>query len=90
MESSSDLTRIKTRRLTLLLLLVWAGTTVLPLVLARHPSWQIAGWPLDFWVAAQGSILVYLVLVVFYAWQVNRWERESGTSAIDIPPGPGR
>ncbi len=90
MESSSDLTRIKTRRLTLLLLLVWAGTTVLPLVLARHPSWQIAGWPLDFWVAAQGSILVYLALVVFYACQVNRWERESGTSAIDIPPGPGR
>lgn len=88
MESSPDLIRIKARRLTLLLLLIWAGITVLPLLLARHPSWQIAGWPLDFWVAAQGSILVYLALVVFYAWQVNRWERESGTSAIEIPQGP--
>lgn len=72
-------------RLRWLCVLIWFGTTLLPVILSAYPHWRLWGWPLDFWMAAQGSVLVYLALVAYYAWQVNRWERQSGESAIDIP-----
>lgn len=37
---------------------------------------QIAGFPLGFWFAQQGSILVFLLLIAFYAWRMNRLDRE--------------
>ncbi|ACJ00581.1 DUF4212 domain-containing protein [Rhodospirillum centenum] len=37
---------------------------------------QIGGFPLGFWFAQQGSILVFLVLIAFYAWRMNRLDRE--------------
>lgn len=78
----------KVRRLTLACLCVWLGATLMPALVARHPGWQLWGWPLDFWMAAQGCVLVYLALVAYYAWQVNRWEAASGETAFEIPPGP--
>lgn len=88
MHTPKHLIKVKVRRLTWACLAVWLGATLLPVLIARHPDWQLWGWPLDFWMAAQGSVLVYLALVVFYAWQVNRWERLSGESALDIPSPP--
>jgi len=37
---------------------------------------QIGGFPLGFWFAQQGSIVVFLLLIVFYAWRMNRLDRE--------------
>jgi putative solute:sodium symporter small subunit len=37
---------------------------------------QIAGFPLGFWFAQQGAIIVFLVLIAFYAWRMNRLDRE--------------
>jgi len=39
-------------------------------------SIQIAGFPLGFWFSQQGSIIVFLVLIVFYAWRMNKLDRE--------------
>jgi putative solute:sodium symporter small subunit len=77
----------KVRRLTATCLLVWFGVTLAPVWAASHPGWQLWGWPLDFWMAAQGCVLIYLALVSYFAWQVNRWERLAGTSSIAIPSG---
>ncbi len=40
---------------------------------------QIGGVPLGFWFAQQGSIYVFVVLIFFYAWRMNRIER-----ALDV------
>ena len=32
----------------------------------------IAGFPLGFWFAQQGSIYVFVALIFFYAWRMNR------------------
>jgi putative solute:sodium symporter small subunit len=37
---------------------------------------DIQGWPLYFWMAAQGSLLIFMAIVVLYAWLMNRWEAE--------------
>ena len=37
---------------------------------------QIGGYPLGFWFAQQGSILTFLVIIFFYAWRMNKLDRE--------------
>ncbi len=32
------------------------------------------GWPIGFWFSAQGSVLIFIVLVVVFAWVENRRE----------------
>ena len=39
---------------------------------------QVGGADLGFWFAQQGSILVFLVLIFYYAWRVSRLDREHG------------
>lgn len=39
---------------------------------------QIGGTDLGFWVAQQGSILVFLAIIFFYAWRMNKLDREYG------------
>ena len=39
---------------------------------------EVGGTDLGFWFAQQGSILVFLALIFFYAWRMNRLDREHG------------
>lgn len=39
-------------------------------------SIQLAGYPLGFWFAQQGAIYVFLGLIAFYAWRMNKLDRE--------------
>ena len=67
-------------RLIFICLIIWGivsfgfGILLRPL-LAGIP---IGGTDLGFWFAQQGSILVFLVLIFFYAWRMNKLDREYG------------
>lgn len=37
---------------------------------------HIGGFKLGFWFAQQGSIFVFLGLIFFYAWRMNKLDRE--------------
>lgn len=76
----------KVRRLTVGCFAAWLLTTLLPVALSVLPPMKLGPWPLDFWLAAQGCVLLYLALTVFYAWQVNRWERQAGALSLRLPP----
>ncbi|MEJ2400518.1 MAG: DUF4212 domain-containing protein [Xanthomonadales bacterium] len=39
-------------------------------------SISIGGYGLGFWFAQQGSIYVFVVLIFFYAWRMNKLDRE--------------
>jgi putative solute:sodium symporter small subunit len=39
-------------------------------------SISIGGYPLGFWFAQQGSMYTFLVLIFFYAWRMNKLDRE--------------
>ncbi len=41
-------------------------------------SISIAGYPLGFWFAQQGSIYTFVALIFFYAWRMNKLDREFG------------
>jgi len=37
---------------------------------------QIGGFPLGFWIAQQGSIIVFLILLLIYALMMGKFDRE--------------
>lgn len=74
----------RVRRLTFVLLAFWFATTFGMIFFARELSAiTLFGWPLSFYMAAQGSILVYLLIVGAYAWRMRRIDRMAGNEAAD-------
>ncbi len=66
----------RTCRLTLALLVLWAVVSFGLVYEARSLNEiNFFGWPLGFWVAAQGALLVFLAIVAFYAWAMTRLEK---------------
>ena len=39
---------------------------------------KIGGTDLGFWFAQQGSIGVFIVLIFFYAWRMNKLDKQYG------------
>lgn len=39
---------------------------------------KLGGFKLGFWFAQQGSIYVFLILIVVYVWLMNRLDKEFG------------
>ena len=67
-------------RLILVSLLIWAlvsygfGILLRPLL----SGIAIGGTDLGFWFAQQGSILTFIALIFFYAWRMNKLDKEYG------------
>ena len=57
----------RTRRLTAALLAAWFVIGFVVTWFARDLDFPFFGWPFSFWVAAQGGIVVFVVLLVVYA-----------------------
>ena len=65
-----------TRRLTLVLMTLWLCTGFGTVYFARELSrFTVFGWPLSFYMAAQGASLVSLAIIAFYAWRMRRLDR---------------
>ncbi len=75
----------KKRILTSVLLLAWLLISFGPSFFARDLSVMVWGWPLYFWMAAQGSILLFICIVVIYAWLMNRWEAQEIAAGNALP-----
>jgi cation/acetate symporter len=56
------------------LLVVWFLASFGVVFFARDLQWVVAGWPVGYWFAAQGSVLVFICIVVVFAWLANRRE----------------
>ena len=62
----------RTRRLTAALLAAWFVIGFVVTWFARDLDFPVFGWPFSFWVAAQGGIVVFVVLLVAYARRMAR------------------
>ncbi len=73
-----------------LLLLIWAGLSFGVMWFARDLEQPLGDWPLGYWLAAQGSVLVFIVIVLVYAWFMNRAMGDEDTACDDTRAGDGR
>jgi len=78
--------RFRKRVLTAGLLSLWLCMNFVLPFFARDLSFTLWDWPLHFWLSAQGSLLVFLAIVVVYAWLVNRWEAQFAEEPEDTQP----
>lgn len=62
------------------LLIVWALVSLIFSILLVEPlnAIQLGRVPLGFWMAQQGSILTFVVLIFIYAVQMDRLDRKYG------------
>jgi putative solute:sodium symporter small subunit len=58
-----------------LLLALWFVVSFGFTFFARSLHVSLFGWPVSFWIAAQGALVVYLLIVAGYAWQMGRMEQ---------------
>jgi putative solute:sodium symporter small subunit len=85
---------LRTRRLTAGLLVVWLAVNLLVPWFARDLNqWQAFGFPLGFWLAAEGALLVYLAIIVAYVVAMDRLEAayladQAAPTAGPSVPGP--
>lgn len=45
---------------------------------AQSQDFSFFGWPFSFWVAAQGALVVYAVIIWYCAHRMNRLDQEHG------------
>jgi len=65
------------KRLIGALLIVWGVVSLGLSVLFIEPlnEFTFFGLPLGFWIAQQGAIYVFVVLIFFYAWRMDRLDK---------------
>lgn len=68
------------------LLVLWALVSFGLMYGARSLHWVVFGWPLSFWLAAQGIVICFVAIVGVYAAVANREERESDAVAHSRDP----
>ena len=68
-----------TLRLTSVLLLAWAAASFLPGWFAEDlNNFTFYGWPLGFYMAAQGALIIFLLIVWIYDRWMTRLEQRYG------------
>jgi putative solute:sodium symporter small subunit len=73
----------KNLRITGILLAIWFFVTFVVGFFARDLSFDFFGWPFSFWMAAQGAVVIYVLIIWYYARYMNRLDREYGITHED-------
>ncbi|HTY03260.1 MAG TPA: DUF4212 domain-containing protein [Rhodocyclaceae bacterium] len=70
----------RNRRLTLALLLVWFIVTFVASWFARELNELTIIGPMGFYMGAQGALIVYVLIVWYYARRMDKLDREFGVA----------
>lgn len=62
----------KTLAVTAVLMVIWFVATFVVAYFARELNFIFFGWPFSFYMVAQGSLIVYCLIIWFYAYYMNR------------------
>ncbi len=64
-------------RLLVSLMIIWFAVSFGAGILFREflDQFMLGGYPLGFWFAQQGSIYVFIGLIVFYSWRIHKIEQ---------------
>jgi putative solute:sodium symporter small subunit len=67
----------KNLTITAILLFIWFVVTFVEAWYARELNqFSFLGFPLGFYMSAQGSLAIYVILIGVYAWYMNRLDKE--------------
>jgi len=78
----------RTRLLTFLLVAAWLAVVLgLGLFARELEKVRFFGWPLSYYMGAQGALLLFLAIIGVYAWAMRRFDRAAvgGALPADAP-----
>lgn len=67
-------------RLIAILLTIWFVVSYVPVLFVKQLN-QITiltGFPLGYYMGSQGSLIVFVILIFYYAWRMAKLDREYG------------
>lgn len=70
-------------KITAILLAIWFTVTFVVGFFARDLTFNFFGWPFSFWMGGQGALIVYLLIVGYYAHRMNKLDREYGVDETE-------
>ena len=73
----------KNLNITAILLGVWFVVTFVVTYFARDLNFNFFGWPFSFWMAAQGALVVYVLIIWYYARYMNQLDQEHGVAEAE-------
>lgn len=74
--SRAPVLRQRIRHTTGVLLAIWVLVSFAWVPFADDLNFAFFNWQFNFWMAAQGSVLTFLLLTIVNAVLINRWEKE--------------
>ena len=67
--------------LTAILLSIWFVVTFVASYYARElDRLTLFGFPFGFYMGAQGALIIYALIIGFYAWYMDRLDRQFGAA----------
>lgn len=76
-KKATDYWKANVRLLTGILVVWFIVSYVFGIILVEPlNNIHIGGYKLGFWFAQQGSIYVFVVLIFFYVWRMNKMDRD--------------
>ena len=73
----------KNLRITGILLVIWFVVTFGVGYFAHDLNFIFFGWPFSFWVGSQGALIVYCVIIWYYARYMNKLDIEHNVHEED-------
>lgn len=73
----------KNLQITAILLAVWFFVTFVVIYFARDLNFTFFGWPFSVWVAGQGALIVYVLIIWVYQVYMGRIDREHNVHEED-------
>ena len=70
----------KNLHVTAKLMGVWFVVTFVVTFFARDLNFNFFGWPFSFWMASQGSLIIYVLIIWYYASYMNKIDQEHGVA----------
>jgi putative solute:sodium symporter small subunit len=73
----------KNLNLTMVLLAIWFVSTFVMGFFARDLTFNFFGWPFSFYMAAQGSLIIYILIIWYYARAMKKLDEDYGVAEGD-------
>ena len=62
----------KNLRITAILMAIWFFVSFVLVYFSRELSFSFFGWPFSVWIAGQGALIVYCLIVWYYQRAMDR------------------
>jgi putative solute:sodium symporter small subunit len=69
--------------MTAFLLFIWFVVTFVIGFYARELNFNFFGWPFSFWVGAQGALVIYVLIIAYYAHYMNNLDKEYDCAEVE-------